>query len=272
MLLGSLMVMPAAAGAPDPPEWTQPIAPFHLIGPIDYVGSKGIAAYLIHTSMGAILIDGTMEANADMVRRNIETMGVPIREVKWIVVTHAHFDHAGAVAALAKMSGAQVVAGAGDVEALERGGSPGEVLYTPTPYPPVHVDKPIHDHDWLVSGDRALVAHSTPGHTPGCTSWAMFVPYETRNVRVVFPCSVTVAGNRLVGNTTYPGIVADFRKSFDTLGALKADVVLPAHPEIADVIGRAQRGELIDPALLGQIVAQSRVDFEAELQRQSKAK
>lgn len=265
-----LSAAPVAADTPDPANWTQPIAPFHLIGPIDYVGSAGIAAYLIHTPAGAILIDGTPEPNAAMIRRHIEAMGVPIHGVKWIFVSHAHFDHAGAVAALARDSGAKVAAGAGDVAALERGRSPGEVLYTPRPYPPVHVDRPIRDGDRVTLGGVTLTARATPGHTPGCTSWTMQVREKGRPLAVVFPCSVSVAGNRLVGNKAYPGIVGDFRRSFDRLGAMKADVVLPAHPEVADVIGRARRGALVDPALLGRIVAKSRADFATALQKQQK--
>ncbi|MBV9843238.1 MAG: subclass B3 metallo-beta-lactamase [Sphingomonadaceae bacterium] len=265
MLAGLLLAAPAVADPPDPPEWTQPIAPFHLVGPIDYVGSKGIAAYLIHTSAGAILIDGTLPANADMIRSNVEARGVPIRDVKWILVSHAHWDHVGAVAALARMSGARVAAGAGDVAALEAGTPPGDVLYTPKRFTPVHVDRAIHDGDRVTLGTIAVTAHATPGHTPGCTSWTM----QAAGRRVIFPCSITVAGNRLIGNKVYPEIVADFRQSFDKLGAMKADVVLPAHPEIADVIGRARSGRLVDPGLLPAIVAQSRSAFEAELRRQA---
>jgi glyoxylase-like metal-dependent hydrolase (beta-lactamase superfamily II) len=114
-------------------------------------------------------------------------------------------------------------------------------------------------------GGVTITARATPGHTPGCTSWTM----RAAGHDVIFPCSVTVAGNRLIGNKASPDIVADFRRSFAMLAATKADVVLPAHPEGADVIGRARRGALVDPALLGQIVAEARTDFETELRRQS---
>jgi metallo-beta-lactamase class B len=263
-----LVAAPATANTPDPPSWTRPIAPFHLVGPIDYVGSEGIAAYLVHTSRGAILIDGTPERNAAMVRGHIEAMGVPIRDVKWILVSHAHSDHAGAVAKLALDSGAKIAAGEGDVAALGRGATPGEVLYTPTPYPPVHVAREIHDGDRLTLGGTTLTAYATPGHTPGCTTWTMRVTDKGRSLGVIFPCSVSVAGNKLLNNKAYPVIVADFRHSFVMLAALRADVVLPAHPEIADVIERAHRDALVDPALLGQIVAQARANFDVELQKQ----
>ena len=269
LFLAALLVSaPAAADTSDPSTWTRPIEPFHLVGPVDYVGSESIGAYLIHTPAGAILIDGTLEANAAMVRRNIEARGVPIRSVKWILISHAHFDHVGAVAALARASGAEVAAGAGDVAALARGIQPGATNYPPVGYPPVHVDRAIHDGDHLSLGGLTMTAIATPGHTPGCTSWSVRVTEKGRPLTVLFPCSVTVAGNRLVGNKAYPGIVADYRRSLARLGAAKADVVLPAHPESADVIGRAKRGALVDPALLGRIVAQARIDFDIELKRQ----
>ena len=267
-LAALLVSAPAVADTSVPPAWTEAIRPFRLVGPVDYVGSEGIAAYLIRTPAGAILIDGTLEANAAMVRRNIEARGVPIRSVKWILISHAHFDHAGAVAALARASGAKVAAGAGDVAALAQGAQPGETSYTPPAYPPVHVDRAIHDGDRLSLGGLTMAAIATPGHTPGCTSWSMRVTEKGRPLTVLFPCSVTVAGNRLVGNRAYPGIVADYRRSLARLGAAKADVVLPAHPEVADVIGRARRGDLVDPTLLARIVAQARTDFDNEFKRQ----
>jgi metallo-beta-lactamase class B len=111
----------------------------------------------------------------------------------------------------------------------------------------------------------------TPGHTPGCTSWTLDVTDNQRQLQVVFPCSMTVAGNKLVGNTGYPGIVADFRRSFAKMRTLRADVVLPAHPGQADVIGRAQRREAGDsaaffaPDLLPRLVDEAEAAFEREL-------
>ena len=92
-----------------------------------------------------------------------------------------------------------------------------------------------------------------------------------RPLRVLFPCSVTVAGNRLVGNRAYPNIVADYRLSFERLGRLRADVVLPAHPELADVLGRAARGTLVDASLLPPFIRSARSAFEAELAKQEAA-
>ncbi len=278
-LLGAVAIAvsaPLLLGAADPPAWTRPQVPFPIAGPITYVGSEGIAAYLIKTSAGAILIDGTLAANAGMFERNIAAAGVRPRDVKLILVTHAHFDHAAAVAALERVTGARVVAGVGDVRALETGIPPGETNYGVIRFPPVHVDRGVRDGDTVPLGNVTLTARATPGHTPGCTTWTMRIPGRPRALDVVFPCSVSVAGNRLVGNRAYPGIVADYRRSIAMLGTLHADIVLPSHPEIADLIERGKRRKagdktaFIAPTLLPKIVANAKVAFDADLAKQAR--
>jgi glyoxylase-like metal-dependent hydrolase (beta-lactamase superfamily II) len=267
---------PLLLGAADPPAWTRPQAPFPIAGPITYVGSEGVAAYLIKTSAGAILIDGTLAENAGMIERNIAAAGVRLSDVKLILVTHAHFDHVGAVAALKRASGARIVAGARDVRAIETGVPPGETNYGVIRFPAVHVDRGMRDGEKITLGTVTLTARATPGHTPGCTTWTMQIPAKPRALDVVFPCSVSVAGNRLIGNRAYPGIVADYRRSIAMLGTLHADIVLPSHPELADVIARGKRraggdtSAFVDPTLLPKIVAKARVAFDADLAKQAR--
>lgn len=272
LAIAAVAALVGPAGAQDPPAWTRPIAPFRVIGPIDYVGTEGLAAYLIHTSGGAILIDGTMEQNAPVVARNIVVRGVKLRDVKRILVSHAHFDHVAAIAALKRMTGANLIAGAGDRAALDSGIPPGETSYGVIRFPAVRVDRVVRDGDRVTLGNVTLRAVSTPGHTPGCTSWLMRIVQNRRPVDVLFACSLTVAGNRLVGNRRYPGIVADFQKSFDRLGAMKADVVLPFHPESVDLMGRVARNTLIDRAVLPKMVGDARAAFATDLAKQRAAK
>ena len=278
-VIGALAIAtsaPLLLGAADPPAWTRPQAPFPIAGPITYVGSEGIAAYLIKTSAGAILIDGTLAENAGMIERNIAAAGVRPRDVKFILVTHAHFDHAAGVAALKRATGARVVAGARDVPALETGTPPGETSYGVIRFPPVHIDRGVRDGDKVTRGKVTLTARATPGHTPGCTTWMMRIPAKPRPLDVVFPCSVSVAGNRLIGNRAYPGIVADYRRSIAMLGTLHADIALPSHPELADVIAKGKRRQagdttaFIDPTLLPKIVAKAKVAFDADLAKQAR--
>lgn len=274
--LAIAVTAPLLLGAADPPAWTRPQVPFPVAGPITYVGSEGIAAYLIKTSAGAILIDGTLAENAGMVERNIAATGVRLRDVKLILVTHAHFDHAAGVAAIRRATGARVVAGAGDVRSLETGVPPGETSYGVIRFPKVHVDRAVRDGDAVTLGNVTLTTRATPGHTPGCTSWTMRIPARPRALDVVFPCSVSVAGNRLIGNRAYPGIVADYRRSIAMLGTLHADIVLPSHPELADVIARGKRRQagdttaFVDPTLLPKIVAKAKIAFAADLTKQAR--
>jgi glyoxylase-like metal-dependent hydrolase (beta-lactamase superfamily II) len=278
-LMGALAIVataPLLLGTADPPAWTRPQAPFPIAGPITYVGSEGIAAYLIKTSAGAILIDGTLAENAGMIEHNIIAAGVRPRDVKLILVTHAHFDHAAGVAALKRATGARVVAGARDVPALETGTPPGETSYGVIRFPPVHVDRGVRDGDKVTLATTTLTARATPGHTPGCTTWTMQIPAKPRPLDVVFPCSVSVAGNRLIGNRAYPGIVADYRRSIAMLGTLHADIVLPSHPELTDVIAKGklrQAGDttaFVDPTLLPKIVAKAKIAFDADLAKQAR--
>lgn len=264
----------ASAALADNADWSLPTKPFRVVGNIYYVGTKGLAAYLITSGREAILLDGTLKSTASLVEDNIAALGFKLSDVKIIVTSHAHFDHVAGVAQIKRDSGAKLYAIAADRWALENGLHDGETTYKRGTFPAVKVDHVLADGDVVTLGDVSMKATLTPGHTPGCTTWSTSVTEAGRALKVVFPCSVTVAGNKLFGNRRYPGIVADFEVSFDRLAAMKADVVLPAHPEFADVLGRAARrdaGEkdaFIDPDLLSQIVEKSRAAFKKELARQ----
>lgn len=260
----------ASASTPNPPAWTRPASPVHLVGPIWYVGSEGLASYLIKTRDGAILLDATMAENVPAIERNIRAVGVPLDRVKLLLVSHAHFDHAAGDAAMARDTGARVIAGAGDVAALESGVPPGETSYGVIRFPAVKVARAVGDGDRVTLGDVTLRAIATPGHTPGCTSWSTRVVDRGRPLTVLFPCSVSVAGNRLIGNRRYPGIVADLRGSIARLARERADVVLPFHPEQADVRRRAAEHQLVAPALLPALMRTASADFQRELARQAK--
>ena len=271
----------ATSAAPaHPPAWTQAVKPFRIAPHVYYVGSKGLSAYLITSDAGAILVDGPLEENASLVERNIESVGVPLKSVKWILSDHAHNDHVGALAQIKKDTGASFAASAGDQVALERGMPRGDTDYDLTDFhfPPIKVDRVIQDGQSVVVGDAVVTAHLTPGHTPGCTSWSTSVKDGNKPLHVLFLCSITVAGNLLVGNRAYPAIVADYEETFAQLSAMKADIVLPSHPEMVDLLGRKARFDagnrraFIDPAFLGRFVAHSKADFEAALAKARRSK
>jgi metallo-beta-lactamase class B len=261
----------APASADDPPEWSTPVKPFRIAGPVYYVGTKGLAAYLIISNQGALLLDGTTAENAPLIERNIEAVGVPLHDVKRLISDHAHGDHVGALAQIKQDTGAEFLASAGDKWALEHGRVRGDTDYKPKPFAPIKVDRVIRDGETTQLGDVTLTAHLTPGHTPGCTSWSTTVQDRGRQLNVLFLGSITVAGNILVGNHAYPEIASDFRATFRKLETMKADIVLPSHPDIADVIEREARHEagepdaFIDPQTLPSLVAHFSASFETAL-------
>ena len=251
-------------------RWIWPVAPFHLIGPVDYVGTRGLASYLIRTPQGAILLDAPLQWNVAAIERSIAARGVRLRDVKLILLSHAHFDHAGGLAALQRATGAQIIVGAADRAAVETGVPPGETHYGVIGFDPVRVARGVRDGDVVELGGVRLTAVATPGHTPGCTSWQMQTPVDGRPLTILFACSLEVAGNKLVDNRRYPGIVADFRRSFDRLGAMRPDVLLTFHPERSDLFERVERGVLIDRDRLPRLATRARRDFETQLREEQR--
>ena len=260
-----------AVASDDPPDWSTPVKPFPIAGQVYYVGTKGLAAYLIVSNRGAILMDGTTAENVALIERNIEAVGVPLHSVKRLICDHAHEDHVGALAQIKQDTGAEFLASAADTWALEHGRVRGDTSYKPKPFAPIKVDRAVHDGETIQLGDVSLTAHLTPGHTPGCTSWSTAVQDHGRHLNVLFLCSITVAGNILVGNHAYPEIASDYRATFRKLATMKADILLPSHPDMADVIERAARREagerdaFIDPQQLPSLVADSAAAFETAL-------
>lgn len=276
MVMAGAMTLPVLAH--DPPEWSEPVKPFHIAGNVYYVGTQGLAAYLIKSDEGAILLDATLAENAGQIERNIESLGVPLREVKLLLSDHAHADHVGAMAQLKRDTGARFLASEGDRWALENGRNEGDNNYGIMPFDPIPVDEIISDGQQVRLGNVTLTAHLTPGHTRGCTSWSMTVDDRGTPRQVLFLCSITVAGNTLVGNQAYPGIADDYRATFAKLAAMRADIVLTSHPEMADVLERAAKRDagnadaFVEPGLLSTLVADFKAAFEEALKEQEAAK
>lgn len=255
--------------AADPPDWSAQVKPFRIAGNVYYVGTKGLSAYLIVSGQGAILLDGTLAGNAALVERNIQSLGVPLARVRLLVSDHAHDDHVGALAQIKRDTGARFLASAGDRWALEHGMSRGDTNYVARQFSPIKVDAIVADGQTIRLGEVALTAHLTPGHTPGCTSWSTTIRDGHATRRILFLCSITVAGNILVGNRAYPGIADDYRATFAKLSAMQVDIVLTSHPEMADILGRHARREagrtdaFVNPAALPALVTDARATFEA---------
>jgi metallo-beta-lactamase class B len=254
-------------------RWNDPFPPFRMMGNIYYVGTSGVSSWLITTRHGHFLLDGGLPQSSPQILANIRALGFDIRDVKYLLNSHAHFDHAGGLAALQSASGAVMVASAADREVLETG----RVTYGPTAdivVPPVKVNRVIRHGDTLSLGGVTLTAHITPGHTPGCTSWSMNVRDDDgASYTVFFHCSTTTGGQSLAPES-YPGMVAAYRATFDYIRGVKADIFLANHANFFDLQGKRARqaaGDakaFIDPAEIHRFNRQSEAEFNAELARQ----
>lgn len=272
------VVIAAALAAPpaasDPPGWSRPAPPVHVAGSTWEVGSQGLSVFLIRTRKGAILIDGGLPGYAPKLLKTLAGIGVRPSDVKLILNTHAHFDHAGDLAELKRLTGATLAAMAPDVPALERGVYPGSEDRHDFDFPPVHVDRVLHDGETVSLGGARLHAVLTAGHTAGCTTWTWTEHDAGRPLTLVLDGSTAVAANRLVGRPQYPGIVADYRRTFARLKAMRADIFLAPHAEQYDLAakraraGAGGRNPFVDPSELPRAVAASKADFEAALAKQ----
>lgn len=256
------------------PSWMAPQKPFRIYGNTWYVGPRGLGVYLITAPTGDILIDGGVPGDAALIEANIRELGVPLHDIKWILNSHAHADHAGDIAQLARDTGAQVIANAADVPLLERGGHDDPEYGDRFPFPPVHVAHTATDGESLHLGDLVLTAHSTPGHTKGNTTWTWTSCEGTRCQPMVDIGSLSAPGFKLIGNPKYPAIVDDFEHSFAVVAALPCGIPLAPHPEMVNFwerIAKRDQGDedaLIDPTGCQAYAKDAHESFEAQLARQ----
>src|SRR5579859_1464309 len=198
---------------PNSPDWSEPFPPHRMIGNIYYVGSQGLASYLITTPAGHILINANLKSSVPLIRDSIEKLGFRFTDVKILLISHAHFDHDGGSAEIKKLTGAKYMVMDADVPVVESGGE-SDFQYGNSPsmlYPATKVDRVLHDGDEVKLGDTVLVAHLTPGHTRGCTTWSLKVREAGKTYDVVIVGSPNVnPGYKLVNNARYPQIADDY--------------------------------------------------------------
>ena len=262
------------------PEWTEPFPPFHIAGNLYYVGSKGLANYLITTPQGNILINSDLEANVPMIQASIEKLGFKFSDTKTLLISHAHWDHDAGSAAIKKLTGATYMVMDADVPVVESGGKT-DFAYGNTPsslYPPTKVDRVLHDGDEVKLGSTVLVAHLTPGHTKGCTTWTMKVTEGGKTYNVVIIGSPNVnAGYKLVDNKAYPQIADDYERMWRVLKSLPCDIFLGAHGNYFGLVEKYPQmkpgspNPFIDPDGYKKYITQKEQDFHTELAKQKLA-
>lgn len=279
MTLGVLLLLAPRLNARMNPDWTTPIAPFRIAGNLYYVGSRDLASYLIVTPEGDILINSSLEASVPLIRSSVEQLGFKFNDIKVLLISHAHFDHDAGSAELIRQSGAKYMVMDGDVPVVESGGAT-DFAYAKDTYPAAKVNRVLHDGDEVKLGGAVLVAHKTAGHTRGCTTWTMHVKEAGRSLNVVIVGSWNVnPGWRLVDHpgqpASYPGIAADYRRTFAMLKALQCDVFLGAHGVYFGMLAKLDRTKSgakenvwVDPQGYQAAVAEREGAFEKELKRQ----
>jgi metallo-beta-lactamase class B len=243
------------------------------------VGSKDLAAFLVVTPEGNILINSNLERSVPQIKASVEELGFEFSDTKILLISHAHLDHAAGSATIKRLTGAKYMVMDADVPVIEDGGK-SDFAYGREKgwsYKPTKVDRVLHDGDEVKLGGTVLVAHKTAGHTRGCTTWTLKVNDNGRTEDVVIVGSPNVnPGYRLAGKPSYPGIVADYERTFQTLKGLHCDIFLGAHGGYYGMIEKyarlkaGDRQAFVDPAAYASYVAEREAAFHKELARQTK--
>ena len=258
-------------------DLTAPIPAFRIAGNLYYVGSKGLASYLVTTPEGHILINSSLEASVPLIRTSVESLGFKFTDIKILLISHAHWDHNAGSALVKRLTGAKYMVMDADVEAVESGGKT-DFQYrddAETHYEPTKVDRVLHDGDAVKLGGSELIAHSTPGHTKGCTTWTMGIQEGSKTYSAVIVGSPNVnPGYKLVGNPLYPQITDDYEKTFRVLKSLPCELFLGAHGSYFDLerkyesFKRGQTTAFVDPTGCKDYVTDREQTFRQELQKQ----
>lgn len=212
------------------PSWLQPMAPLQIADRSWQIGSENLTALLVQTAEGAVLLNGGMPQMADLLLQNLQRRGVAPQDLRLILLSHAHADHAGSIAALKRRTGASVVANAETAVLLARGGSDDLHFGDGITFPPVAVDRIIMDGEVVSLGGIDFTAHFVPGHTPGSTAWTWTDRRAGMPLRIAYVDSLSAPGYRLQDNPRYPHLLEDYRRSFATVRGLPCDLLLTPHP------------------------------------------
>jgi len=263
VLLGAAAALVVAAGT----QWRAAISrgrsvpdePFRIAGNLYYVGATGVTAFLLTGPEGHVLIDGGYPETAPLIIASIAKLGFDIADVKVLLNSHAHSDHAGGLRALQEASGAELWVSEGDTDVMAAGRHAGDPALGPLRvlgvlglgrFPAPRIDHRLEDGETIRLGPLALTAHVTAGHTRGCTSWSFPVRDGDRELLAVSICSLTLFPFvSLVEREAYPGIRSDFERSFSTLRSLPADIFLASHANWFSMYRkRRERAYAEDPA------------------------
>jgi len=276
LLLAIALAVPVGAQSdPESRAWNRPVKPFRIIGNVYYVGAFEVSSYLITTPRGHILLDSGFAETVPQIRDNVKQLGFRLEDVKLLINSHAHYDHAGGLAELKALTGARLAASEADAAQLAAGGRGDFQWGDQLAFPPVAADRILHDGETIELGGVWMVAHLTPGHTKGNTTWTMEVKDGGKTYNVVFMGSTSAPGYKLVNNSKYPNIVADYQRSFRLLESLPCDVFLGPHGSFFSLQEKqalleqgAAANPFIDPQGYRQFLENSKQGFYEQLKAQ----
>ena len=262
------------------PDWTTAHPPHRIADNLYYVGSRDLASFLISTSEGLILINSNLETSPPQICAAIEKLGFHYRDVKVLLISHAHYDHCAGSAQILRETGAKYMVMDADVPDAEAGGRT-NFRYAKDKsmwFPPAKVTSTLHDGQQVKLGNAILTAHKTAGHTKGCTTWTMPVTDKGKNYNVVIVGSPNVLSSyNLINDPKYPKMAADFTRQFKTLKSLPCDIFLGAHGGYYEMLEKSAKlsssaaNPFIDPEGYKAYIAERQQAFETELARQKKA-
>lgn len=257
--------------------WNRPVKPFRVVGNIYYVGAEGVASYLITTPQGHILMDSGFAETVPRIQDSLKQLGFKMEDVRILINSHAHFDHAGGFAQLKKLTGAKLMISEADAKLIEDGGR-SDFQWRDTPsfhFEPAVVDRRLHDQEKIELGGVTMTARLTPGHTKGCTTWTMKVREASRDLDVVFVGSTTIPGYTLLNNAAYPNIVEDYASTFALLKTLPCDVFLAPHGSFFGLQEKrlllekgAKVNPFIDPRSYRQFIDATERSYQEQLKKE----
>ena len=275
MLLPILLVLPLAA---EDSSWNAPQKPFRIYGNTYYVGTHGLGSILIASDTGHVLIDGALAKSVPQIAANIRALGFRVEDVKLIVNTHVHYDHAGGIAGLQKLSGARVAASRWSADVMKNGAVPKDdpQFGVITPIARVARVEMVKDGETLQAGAIAVTAHLTPGHTPGGTSWTWQSCEKGHCLNMVYADSLTPVsadGFQFSRSKEYPHAVDDFERSYTFLETTPCDILITPHPDVSKLWERLDRrnsnpGAFIDATACKALTKSSREQLKTRLARE----
>lgn len=260
-------------------EWNKPVDPFCIIGNVYYVGASEVTSFLITTPKGYILIDSGYAETVPLIKRNIERLGFQLSNVKYLLNTQAHYDHAAGLAELKRLTKAKMISSVGDRKGLEEGDTNDFAWGDKYAFEPVKVDRTIADGGVVSLGGVTLKAVLTPGHTPGSTMWLLNVKENGRIYQVAFVSSTSIPGYTLLDNKKYPSIIPDYTSTFAKMKRVKPDVFLASHGSFFDLLEKAEKfhrfpavNPFIDAEGYTNYVERTHTAFLAQLKKEQDAK